>query len=154
VRPTAAEVADLDEVKAALARQVEEEKKRAEETKAAKEKDIGLCDYATFRYPDSARVTNVSLLSPSKEISGCQLTLDAGRQEWTTTLLVPVRVSYFQFLVNGKEKLLSPLHEKENTGFFGGWKNVVRIDYCSTLLKSYRRLPFPRLDLPLTEECM
>jgi hypothetical protein len=94
------------------------------------------------------------MLSKTRELEGQPLMLNVGKREWTTTLLIPVGLHQFQFLVNGKEKTLSPLHEKENTWFFGGWKNIIQlIPSPEAALRLYETLPFPRQEFPIINNC-
>jgi hypothetical protein len=145
----------MDAVKAAVARHAEAEQQRRAAEKVVKEQAVGPCDEVTIRYPESVETSTVSLLSVTREIRGESLTLKASKSEWTTTLLVPVGIHYFEFLVNGKERKLSSLHETEFSWRAVRWRNKIRANFdCAATLKSYRELPFPRPDFRLIKECL
>jgi hypothetical protein len=146
---------EMDAMKATVARHEEEEAQRLASAKTSKEQTAGPCDYVTFRYPASVETSKLSLVSDTMEIGGEGLTLKVSQREWTTTLLVPVGEHYFEFVVNGKEKKLSPLHEKESSWLGAKSRNKIRVNLdCESALNSYQRLPFPRPDFPLIKECL
>jgi hypothetical protein len=100
------------------------EKKWKEEEEAEIRRRLGQCEYFTFRYPDSPELRSVSLLSHTAEIEGKELRLDQAKKEWTMRLLISAGPHRFRFLVNGKDKRVSSLHEKDRLGVLHAWKNT------------------------------
>jgi hypothetical protein len=119
-----------------IRKEEEERKRKAEETRKQKEaaekkrkedevkKRVELQHTITFRYPHAQKVMSVSLLSHTAEIDGKKLQLDSGSGEWTTQLLLPAGSHRFRFLLSGKEKTVSPLHEKDKLGIFPASMNT------------------------------
>jgi hypothetical protein len=92
-----------------------------------------------FRYPHSAEVTSVALLSERASFGKTQLVLNKYTQQWTATMVLPAGKYEFYFLVNEKMKRTSVLHACEKSqGILGTPRNWCAVDCEFTAVDAYQ----------------